>query len=418
MRRSWSKDNAGLSAWAQMDDNVAMPALVATQVAANDPPGDLILKSSPSTQSLNGGQVFVDRMHQVPSANVDGPVSGHGEETGGVSQPLTFDGDRSSTGSLPSALKAAPAITVGDGATTQIEGASAQSVTFTGTAGTVILDDAVAFTGQVSGLTGSDTLDLADVSYGSNTTATFSGNASGGTLTVTNGTETANIALVGDYLNSGWTLSNDGHGGTLVVDPPLAGSVYPNATNTGIQAGTTLTPATSNTITEPGVYSGLIFIGQVNIDCSNVTLENCLIEALPSDWASIVVSGGDTGYAPVTNVVIQNCEIEGAGVNSTQDNAYGIEVPSDSQVSILNNNIHDVGSPFAIGGGQVTIENNYVHDFNSGSGTHYDGMQYNGGGSSDFSLTMENNAIINNQSQTDAIMIDRSVGSGQQHHYY
>ena len=92
-------------------------------------------------------------------------------------------------------------------------------MTFAGTTGTLILDDAVAFTGQVSGLPGSDALDLADVSYGANTTATFLGNTDGGTLTVTDGTHTANIALQGNYLSSSWTLSSDGNGGTIVVDP-------------------------------------------------------------------------------------------------------------------------------------------------------------------------------------------------------
>ena len=101
-------------------------------------------------------------------------------------------------------VNAAPPVTVADGATVEIDGVSAQSVTFAGTTGTLMLDDALAFTGQVSGLTGSDALDLADVSYGANTTATFLGNTNGGTLTVTDGTHTANIALVGNYLSSSW----------------------------------------------------------------------------------------------------------------------------------------------------------------------------------------------------------------------
>ncbi|MDE2375117.1 MAG: hypothetical protein KGL96_12885, partial [Hyphomicrobiales bacterium] len=92
-------------------------------------------------------------------------------------------------------------------------------MTFEGTSGTLTLADAVAFTGKVSGLAGADALDLADVSYGPATTATFLGNASGGTLTVSDGTHTANIALQGDYLSSTWDLSSDGKGGTIVVDP-------------------------------------------------------------------------------------------------------------------------------------------------------------------------------------------------------
>ena len=101
----------------------------------------------------------------------------------------------------------------------RFNGASAQSVTFTGTTGTLKLDHSLAFTGQISGLAGSDALDLADVSYGIQTQATFLGNTTGGTLTVTDGVHTANIALQGNYLSSTWTLSSDGNGGTVVVDP-------------------------------------------------------------------------------------------------------------------------------------------------------------------------------------------------------
>ena len=118
-----------------------------------------------------------------------------------------------------STINAAPSITVTDGATVEIAGASAQEVMFAGTTGTLILDNVQAFTGKIHGLSGSDALDLTSFSYGANTTATFLGNATGGTLTITNGTQTASIFLQGNYLSSSWTLSSDGHGGTLVVDP-------------------------------------------------------------------------------------------------------------------------------------------------------------------------------------------------------
>src|ERR1700722_12640857 len=114
---------------------------------------------------------------------------------------------------------AAPPVTIASGGAAAIDGASGPSVTFTDATGTLILNDALAFTGEVSGLAGSDAIDLADVSYGPNTTATFLGNTGGGTLTITNGTQTPNIPLEGDYLSSYWTVSSDGHGGTAVVDP-------------------------------------------------------------------------------------------------------------------------------------------------------------------------------------------------------
>jgi BNR/Asp-box repeat len=115
--------------------------------------------------------------------------------------------------------EAAPAVTVADGASAEIAGVSAQSVTFTGTTGTLKLDQSLTFTGEVSGLAGLDAIDLADVSYGIQTQVTFLGNTTGGTLTITDGLHTANITLEGNYLSSTWTLSSDGNGGTVVVDP-------------------------------------------------------------------------------------------------------------------------------------------------------------------------------------------------------
>jgi 20S proteasome alpha/beta subunit len=111
------------------------------------------------------------------------------------------------------------AITVAEGATYEINGVSGQSVTFTGTTGTLKLDDSLAFTGHISGLAGSDEIDLTDVSFGVQTQVTYLGNTNGGTLTITDGVHTANVALQGDYLASSWTLSSDGNGGTIVVDP-------------------------------------------------------------------------------------------------------------------------------------------------------------------------------------------------------
>jgi hypothetical protein len=112
-------------------------------------------------------------------------------------------------------------LTIANGAELELFGASKANVTFSSTTGELKLDNSVAFTGRISGLTGADALDLSDINYGANTRASFSGNSSGGTLTVTDGSHAAKIALSGNYLNSGWTLSSDGNGGTIVVDPPL-----------------------------------------------------------------------------------------------------------------------------------------------------------------------------------------------------
>src|ERR1700722_13396901 len=74
-------------------------------------------------------------------------------------------GDSSTSGGLSGASAWAgfatdSAVTIANGATVDIAGPSAQSVTFAGTTGTLRLEDPQAFTGVISGLTGDDPLDF------------------------------------------------------------------------------------------------------------------------------------------------------------------------------------------------------------------------------------------------------------------
>jgi hypothetical protein len=145
-------------------------------------------------------------------------------------------------------------LTIANKGKLELIGASNANVTFTGTAGTLKLDNSLAFAGNVSGLIGADALDLYDVKYGANTKATFSGNSNGGTLAVTDGSHTAQIALLGDYTHSGWTLSGDGNGGTIVVDPPLSSS---GAGGTPVsQQVALLSQYMASTLTDSGLERG------------------------------------------------------------------------------------------------------------------------------------------------------------------
>jgi hypothetical protein len=146
--------------------------------------------------------------------DADGAIS----PVGNVSPALIQDGGTVAAAQSPAEATEA-SVTIADGGAAAIKGPSSQSVVFAGSTGTLTLDDAQGFTGRISGLSGSDAIDLADISYSADTQVTFLGSAAGGTLTVTDGTESANITLVGDYLPSTWDLSSDGHGGVTVVDP-------------------------------------------------------------------------------------------------------------------------------------------------------------------------------------------------------
>ena len=171
----------------------------------------------PSGRAARGGE--------IDASAAELAVNGLGEDDANcgtspvenVSSALSQDAG--TEGGAQSAAATEAPVTIADGGAAAIEGPSSQSVVFTGSSGTLTLDDAQGFTGQISGLSGADAIDLADISYGADTQVTFLGNAAGGTLTITDGTESAKIALVGDYLSSTWDLSSDGHGGVTVVDP-------------------------------------------------------------------------------------------------------------------------------------------------------------------------------------------------------
>jgi hypothetical protein len=120
-----------------------------------------------------------------------------------------------------SSASAVPApVTVGNGASVDLNTPSAAAVTFAGGSGTLQLDQSAAFSGTITGFGGQDQLDLTDIAFSANSTLGYSANSnnSGGGLTVSDGIHMANIALLGSYMASSFVTSSDGHGGTLISE--------------------------------------------------------------------------------------------------------------------------------------------------------------------------------------------------------
>jgi hypothetical protein len=143
------------------------------------------------------------------------------------------------------------------GATLELTGIVSGSVTFGGVTGTLILDHASQFTGKIFNLSGngdpssSDLLDLRDFSFGSGTSASYSGDSSGGVLTVSDAqNHWAHITLVGDYTHSTFNLSGDGSGGTMVIDPPDG---FDFSSVQALQTASALNFATASGIIDDGV---------------------------------------------------------------------------------------------------------------------------------------------------------------------
>jgi hypothetical protein len=195
---------------------------------------------------------------------------------------------------------------------------------------------------------------------------------------------------------------------------------YPDATNTGVPAGTALLNVPGQVSSGPGwtfettsggfvqvtgngaVLSGLNIPYNVNIKASDVTLKD----------DKIVVGGGTSSYAvslrTTVGVTIEDSTISGQNA-TTGRAAYGIDdIYADSTgLTIENNNITDARTGVELAGGQVT--GNYIHDFGYVSGDHTNGIFVAG---STMPLVINDNTILNNFSQTDAISLDASA-SGQ-----
>ncbi len=86
--------------------------------------------------------------------------------------------------------------------------------------GVLQLAQAQGYGGLISGFTrtGSTELDLRDIGFVGPGEASYSGDKSGGVLTVSDGTHTAQIHMIGNYLGSTFTAGGDGHGGVDIID--------------------------------------------------------------------------------------------------------------------------------------------------------------------------------------------------------
>jgi Ca2+-binding RTX toxin-like protein len=190
----------------------------------------------------------------------------------------------------------------------------------------------------------------------------------------------------------------------------MATSTWPNAANTGVPVGITLTTVTPTTplptgvtinrsgdliVNAPGVVlSGLDIKGSVYINASNVTLINSKVTG-GGDYVVKIASG-------VTGTVIQNSTISGGP--SSPEGSKGI---AGSGTFIANNISNVEDGIFLLGDKNTLIQDNYIHDLKATLSPHYDGIQIEGSVSN---VIIRHNTIINDYGQTSAVMIDNYFG--------
>jgi hypothetical protein len=193
---------------------------------------------------------------------------------------------------------------------------------------------------------------------------------------------------------------------------------YPDATNTGVPAGTSLRPASgsgagwstdgSGNVTVYGngaVFAGYSVHGSITVTGSSAVVEDDAV----SNYGNDISGDGVNLTGNPSNVTIEHVTISSpngtqgdmgvfAGIKDINGEAMGTRV--------LSNDIADASTGVQVYIG--LIEGNYIHDVSPSSpDSHLNGTTSNG---STTPLTIQHNTVFNPNGQTDAISLFEDFG--------
>lgn len=173
-----------------------------------------------------------------------------------------------------------------------------------------------------------------------------------------------------------------------VPAPTPSPTSFPDASNTGVPAGTTLTNSGDITASTVGqVVSRKNVTGTIYVNASNVVIEKCKITA-SNYWAIRVISG--------TGVIVRDCTIIGQG--QTHEGIMG-------RGTFERNNISGVENGIGCDGKSL-IKDNYIHHFSGPGSAHYDGIEINSG----TDIDIIHNTILLAHGQTACVMTNNYFG--------
>jgi hypothetical protein len=211
-----------------------------------------------------------------------------------------------------------------------------------------------------------------------------------GTVPLTSGTNTVCAYGIGENGNNALiggcrTVQGPAPAGAV---PPARPGGKPNASNTGVPAGTSLTDYTGPlTITTDGtVIDGKAVYGDLRIQARNVTIRNSYLHCgkdIPAGNTGCV----DANSAKVFNLTVENTTINPDYPSYYRDGIVGHEFTSRrNHITRTNDGLGIFNRPGGPAQANVTAEGNYIHDLTHwnydpahSDGTHNDGIQIQGG---------------------------------------
>ena len=182
---------------------------------------------------------------------------------------------------------------------------------------------------------------------------------------------------------------------TNCIDKPSSCG-YPDATNTGVPAGTTLTPRSGEvSVTAAGTtVKDLAVTGEILVEANNTTVED--------DEVTVSAGSGNRGIyiAPgVTGTVIDHVTCHGEG-KGTQYCVFN----KDSSTKIEYSYLYNCGECL---NGPGTITNSFFDVTAVISGEHYEDIYYGGG---EGSLIVNHDTMLNPQGQTATVFASNDFG--------
>ncbi|HEV7939036.1 MAG TPA: PKD domain-containing protein [Solirubrobacteraceae bacterium] len=184
---------------------------------------------------------------------------------------------------------------------------------------------------------------------------------------------------------------------------------YPDSTNTGVPAGTTLKSQTSNiTVTTPGTtIKDVALEGSISVEANNTTIEDTNV-TVNGTQAGCSGSCGGRGIwikPGVTGTVIQNVACHGGALSGSNVTQYCI-MSNDSATTIKQLYAYNCTECLA---GPMNLSNSFINESDATiPQEHYEDIYYGGGGGP---LIVNHNTMLNQQGQTAVVFASVDFGN-------
>jgi hypothetical protein len=184
---------------------------------------------------------------------------------------------------------------------------------------------------------------------------------------------------------------------------------YPDSTNTGVPAGTTLKAQTNNiTVSTPGTtIKDVALEGSISVEANNTTIEDTDV-TVNGTQAGCNDSCGGRGIwikPGVTGTVIQNVACHGGALSGSNVTQYCV-MSNDSATTIKQLYAYNCTECLA---GPMNLSNSFIDE--SGAtipGEHYEDIYYGGGAGP---LIINHNTMLNQQGQTAVVFASVDFGN-------